>query len=210
MTRELLRGAGPLLISMRIKTAIIGVLLACLLAPAAAGAASSDEILRDCADGQIDGNYSRKEIDRARKSIPGDLDEYSDCRGALEGARIDITAGKGKGGTGSGGGGGTGSSTPSPDGSTGSNAGNAESADPQNPAETAAVKAASQPKGGGAALGLGAGPAIKPGATGIAKESDLRRSIPDSLLVVLILLGTVALVGAVLAARARVFTSRLG
>jgi len=195
---------------MRIKTAIIGVLLACLLAPATAGAASSDEILRDCADGQIDGSYSRKEIERARKNIPGDLAEYSDCRGALEGARIDITAGKGKGGTDSGGGGGgTGGSTPSPTGSTGSNAGNAEPADPQSPAETAAVKAATQRKGA-SAVRLGPGPAITPGATGIAKESDLRRSIPDSLLVVLILLGTVALVGAVLAARARVFTRRLG
>ena len=197
---------------MRIKTAIIGVLLACLLAPAAAGAASSDEILRDCADGQLEGDYSRKEIEKARKNIPGDLDEYSNCRGALAGARIDVTAGKGKGkgkdqagsgsGAGSAGGGGTGSATPS-------NAGNTENPDPQTPAEAAAVKAATGRKGGGSPVRLDSGSAITPGRTGVT-ESDFRRSVPVPLLVVLILLGTIALVGGVLATRARVFTNRLG
>ncbi len=200
---------------MRIKTAIIGVLLACLLAPALAGAASSEEVLKDCADGQIDGDYTRAEIDRARKDIPADLDQYSNCQGALRGARIDTSAGTRKrdsggggssGGGGGGGGGGTGSSTPSP---TASNAGNAENPDPQTPAESATVKAATGRKGG-SAVSLGPGPAITPGATGIPTESDLRRPIPEALLVVLILLGTVALVGAVLATRARVFTRRLG
>lgn len=193
---------------MRIKTAIIGVLLACLLAPAAARAASTDEILRDCADGQLEGDYSRKEIERARKNIPGDLDEYSNCRGALAGARIDVTAGRGKGkdkagsGGGSAGGGGTGNATPS-------NAGNTENPDPQTPAEAAAVKAATGRKGGGSPVRLDSGSAITPGKTGVS-ESDFRRSVPVPLLVVLILLGTIALVGGVLATRARVFTNRLG
>jgi len=210
LTLERHWGAGPPLISMRIKTAIIGVLLACLLAPAAAGAASTDEILRDCPDGQLEGDYSRKEIEKAGKNIPADLDEYSNCRGALAGARIDVTAGKGKGkdqagsgsGAGSAGGGGTGSATPS-------NAGNTENPDPQTPAEAAAVKAATGRKGGGSPVRLDSGSAITPGRTGVT-ESDFRRSVPVPLLVVLILLGTIALVGGVLATRARVFTNRLG
>ena len=51
---------------------------------------------------------------------------------------------------------------------------------------------------------------VTPGATGIPASEALRRSLPDPLLVALILLGAIALVGVVLGARARVITRRSG
>lgn len=184
-------------------------LLAAVLVPVgAARADSTDTIIADCVDGQIDGSYSRGDLKKARNKIPSDIDEYSDCRGAIEDARLNSGSGgstngstPGAPGGGTSGGGGGGPATPAnPTGAV------QEPSDPQNPTEKTAIDEATGR--GGSAVRFGAGSKITPGATGL--PVDDRRSVPNSLLVALILLGTAALLGAVLAARARVLTRRLG
>src|SRR3954462_8393427 len=89
--------------------------LACLalmlVAVPAANAASTTQILRDCADdGVLQGNYSPSELRTARQNIPPDTDEYTDCRDVLARAAAGAGAGAGVGSGGpgaSGGGGGT-------------------------------------------------------------------------------------------------------
>lgn len=217
MTPPRPRGAALPPATMRRTAALISLLVLCALAtPVAAGAASTDAILRDCVDGQIDGSYTTSELQRARGQIPSDVDEYSDCRGAIDAARTD-NAGSG-GRSSSGGGAGSAGSIGGSSGGGGAGPGGAASAatsdattapaDPQNPSEAAAVRTATE--AGGGAVRLGPGETVTPGATGLPTSAALRRPVPDPLLVVLILLGTVALVGAVLGTRARVVTRRLG
>ncbi len=199
----------------RIAFLISLVVLGVLATPVAGLAASSDTVLRDCVDGQIDGSYTTSELQQARKKIPSDIDEYSDCRGAIDAARTD-NAGSGgpSGASGASGGGaspGGGASGGGAAGSGGASVGTDATtapADPQTPAEQAAVQAATE--GGGDPVRVGPGETVAPGATGLPTNAALRRSVPDPLLVVLILLGTVALVGGVLGTRARVVTRRLG
>lgn len=79
--------------------------LAALLALAlpATALASGDEVIRDCAqDGDIDGDYSQKELKEAEENLPSDLDEYTDCREAIRG-EMGGGPGNGSGGGGSGG-----------------------------------------------------------------------------------------------------------
>jgi hypothetical protein len=176
-------------------------LFAALLVPAGvARADTTDTILADCVDGQIDGNYSRGEIQNAQKKIPSDIDEYSDCRGALQNARLDGGAGGSTNGTSGGG------NTPAGPNVTPANPTGVapENPDPQNPTEQTAVNEAT--KGGGGAVSFGSGSKITPGAAGL--PVDDRRSVPNPLLVALILLTTAALLSAVLAARARVISRR--
>src|SRR3954470_14450515 len=84
-------------------------LLLALVAAPAANAASSTQILRDCADdGVLQGNYSPSELRRARRNIPTDTDEYTDCRDVLARAAAGAVAGSGVGSGGPGASGGFG------------------------------------------------------------------------------------------------------
>ena len=180
-------------------------LLAALLVPVGvAHADNTDKILADCVDGTLDGSYSRGDIQKAQDRIPSDIDEYSDCRGALNNARLDNPGGTGGSG---GGGGGTGTPQGNPNLVTPANPTGVQqqNPDPQNPTEKTAVDEATRK--GGSPISFGSGSKITPSATGL--PTDDRRSIPNPLLVALILLTTAALLGAVLAARARVITRRL-
>ncbi len=258
---------------MRRITLLIILLALCLLAPSAASAASSDTILRDCVDGKIDGSYSRGALNDARGKIPSDVDEYSDCRGAIDQARVQGgsqsgdgnstgsgssnsnsnssgsggsngggssgsgsngsgssggSSGGGSSGGGSSGGGSSGAGSSSGGSSGGSSSGSgssaaspatpttvppavaatAQPAQPQGPSDKAVVDAAL--RRGGSGVRLNPETLVVPGSTGVPASESLRRSVPDPLLAVLIILGAVALVGAVLGTRARVVTRRLG
>jgi len=74
--------------------------LACLVlglfavVPTAANAASTTQILRDCADdGVLQGNYTPAELRKARQNIPTDTDQYTDCRDVI--ARAAASCAKG-------------------------------------------------------------------------------------------------------------------
>jgi hypothetical protein len=166
-------------------------LLGLIVVPAA-NAASTTQILRDCADdGVLQGHYTPSELRKARQNIPTDTDEYTDCRDVLARAATDAIAGSGSGGGGSGGGSG---------GSGGSAGGGGGGADGSG--------------GGGAGVGAGAGALLTPstpedqsvladaakagaphigGRTVGISAADVRNDIPSPLIVVLALLAATAL-----------------
>src|SRR4051812_45773193 len=75
-----------------------------LLAAPTASAGVREKILRECQNGRIGGNYTPAQLRDARKHIPTDVDEYSDCRDVL--ARASLSSGASTGGGGGAGGGG--------------------------------------------------------------------------------------------------------
>ena len=63
---------------------IFAALIMALLALPALAQASGEDVIRDCYDdGHIDGNYSPQEYEDAQNNIPGDVDQYSDCRDVI-------------------------------------------------------------------------------------------------------------------------------
>jgi len=163
----------------------VGLALASvLLVPAApAAAASRNEIIRDCSDdGRLQGNYSPSELRDARKNLPSDVAEYTDCADVLRRAELPD---RDSGGTGAGGGttGAGGGAVGGPGGSGG------EPLIPADDAERAALTEARER--GGTAVEIN-GARIVPGASGLAPDAA-RNGIPDS---VLIALAAIALLGA--------------
>ena len=151
------------------------ILLLAALVPPAASAGVREKILRECQDGRITGHYTPAQLRDARKHIPTDIDEYSDCRDVLAQAAL-----TGKGGAG---GGGQGSNAPGgvqPDtGRSPLTAG--------DPGETAALDSA-RLKSDKQTIG---NENLIPGATGFAATAA-RHGLPTPVLIVLILLGICA------------------
>lgn len=97
------------------------LVLVALAAGPAPAAASVIEVIKDCRDGTIDGDYSAKELRQAERNLPSDQVEYGDCADALRQAQLDArrrSSGDDAQGGGSGGGGGAGAG-----GSSGGSAG---------------------------------------------------------------------------------------
>jgi len=93
----------------RLASILAALLVACLALPAFASA-SGEDVIRDCYDdGHIDGSYSQDDYQDAQDNIPGDVDQYSDCRDVIAQAQADGSRGSGgkKGNSGSGGSGGS-------------------------------------------------------------------------------------------------------
>ena len=88
----------------RLATIFAALLVALLTVPAFAQA-SGEDVIRDCNDdGHIDGNYSQGDYQDAEDNIPGDVDQYSDCRDLINQAQADGSRGNGSGAGGTGGG----------------------------------------------------------------------------------------------------------
>jgi hypothetical protein len=67
---------------------LLAAMLVALAAPATASAKGGQDVIRDCAeDGDLDGDYSQKDLDDASKNMPSDISEYSNCRDVIERAR---------------------------------------------------------------------------------------------------------------------------
>src|SRR4051812_8845347 len=66
-----------------------------LLAAPTASAGVRENILRECQDGRISGNYTPAQLRDARKHIPTDIDEYSNCRDVLAQAALSGSGGGG-------------------------------------------------------------------------------------------------------------------
>lgn len=84
-----------------------------LLALPASAAAGWKDVIRDCArDGDLDRNYSERELRQAYNNLPTDIDEYTNCRDvirqALAAGNRNSSGGNGTGGSGGYGYGGTG------------------------------------------------------------------------------------------------------
>jgi hypothetical protein len=188
---------------------ILACVVAMLLVTASpAFADTRQQILRECQDGALTGDYTAKEIRDARDNIPTDIDQYSNCRQVLTRALLGLAGGSstpssggsnppsgGSGGAG-GGGGGTGGGATGGSGSGGT-AGGAPSGGlltPTTPQDQQALADAAKAAGpvdvGGTPIdarkiGLGAG----------------RHTLPTSVIVALVLLALAAAASAVPLAR---------
>lgn len=152
--------------------------LAMVLAIPALAHASASEVIRDCAlDSKLDKHYSQADLAAARKQLPTDVDEYTDCRDVI--ARAQLGGGSGGGGRGSASG--TGAGVP-----TGANGGStaADVLAAASPQERAAVQKAVS--GGATPVQIG-NRTLSPASLGVG---DLAKShsLPGALIVVLILL----------------------
>jgi hypothetical protein len=174
-------------------------LLLAALAPHTASAGVREKILRECQDGRLSGNYTPAQLRDARKHIPTDIDEYSDCRDVL--ARASISGGTSSGGAGgAGGGGGVGSAAP---GGVQSNASDGLSYAANKGEQDELAKALSD---GSEGTDVG-GQEIIPGATGLGVNTA-RHELPANLLIPLILVGLCAAALAAPALRRRVIARR--
>jgi len=169
-----------------------------LLAAPTASAGVREKILRECQDGRISGNYTPAQLRDARKHIPTDIDEYSDCRDVL--ARASISGGGSSGAGIGGGGGGTGSAAPGGVQAAGSD-GLSYVAN-KGEADELAKAVSERPEGDD----IG-GQEIIPGASGLGVDAA-RHEIPPNLLIPLILVGLCAAALAAPALRRRVIARR--
>jgi hypothetical protein len=180
--------------------ALLVLALVLLAAAPAALADTRDDIIRDCNDdGRLAGDYTPSQIRDARKHIPADVDQYSDCRDVLTRA----LGGTGKravndgGGGNAGGGGSTGGGT-----SGGGTAEPATPLTPETPADQEALAGAAA-QGGRDPVPVG-GQNIVPASAGLVHANPL----PDSLVIALVLLALAAAAAAGPTVRRRVVARR--
>jgi hypothetical protein len=166
---------------------IIGALA--LLALPAAAYASPDQVIRDCGqDDKLDRKYSNEDLRKARDNLPSDLDEYSNCREAINQA---IKGGSDKGG----GAGSPGVGATDPEGETAARTRDASDLE---------TVAGGQGNGGKPpALDVG-GTSLEPDKSGYFSVSDAANEVPLPLVAAMILLGLLALASGVGALRERI------
>lgn len=170
-----------------------------LLAAPVASAGTREKILRECQEGRITGHYTPAQLRDARKNIPTDIDEYSDCRDVLGRASLSGRSG----GSGGAGGGADGSGAGGVDAPGGvASGGGAKITAPADKREEKALEDARKQT----AVAVD-GELLVPGASGFAADAA-RRGLPTTLLTVLVLLGLCALAAAGPAVRRRVIARR--
>jgi len=178
-------------------------LLLTVLAALALPAAASANPVRDCAgDGDLDKHYSNSQLRNALDHIPGELDEYSNCREVIKGAissgsdRRNESSGDGSGGGGGGGGGGA---------TGGGGAESAINADEQQARanDNAKLNAITGNPDAKPEVSVG-GEQLQPGTDGLFDLASASNDVPTPLLLALITLGLLALAGALVALRGRV------
>ena len=142
-----------------------------LVAAPAALADTRDDIIRDCNDdGRLDGDYTPSQIRDARKHIPADVDQYSDCRDVLTRA----LGGTGKSNVGAATGGGSGGGTSGGGSSGGGSAAPATPLTPAGPEDEKAIAGAAA-DGGTDAVEVGGTP-IVPGEGGLCAPTRCPRA----------------------------------
>lgn len=155
-----------------------------LVVASTAAAASRNTIIRDCADdGRLDGKYTQSEIRDARRNLPTDIDEYSDCRDVLR--RAELPSGGSSSGGGPGGGPGVPAGGPGGGAPGGPPALLAASSPEESKSLTDARASFSE------AVAVGDGDKVLPGASGFASGAA-RHDLPWPLVAILILLGVAA------------------
>jgi hypothetical protein len=74
-------------LTTRLRHLLICLPALCVLAIPAIAQASPQAVIRDCAqDGDLDHQYSNGDLQNAKKQLPSDLNEYSDCSDVIAGA----------------------------------------------------------------------------------------------------------------------------
>jgi hypothetical protein len=144
-----------------------------LLAAPTASAGVREKILRECQEGRITGDYTAAQLRDARKNIPTDIDEYSDCRDVLAQASLSRRDG----------GGSSGAPAPAAPGGLSLAGQTGNLLKPEQQGEKSALADARKSAG---ALTVD-GERIIPGASGFA-DAAARHGLPTPLLAVLILL----------------------
>jgi len=71
-----------------LRSALIAVLALVVAAPIASAQSTRVQILRECQNGSLSGDYTAREIRDARANIPDDVDQYTDCRDVLSRALL--------------------------------------------------------------------------------------------------------------------------
>jgi hypothetical protein len=174
-----------------IKTLIVLAAMCALVAPAAQ--ASYRDVIKDCAqDGTLDKKYSDSDLMKAKKNLPADVKEYSDCSEVI-GAAIG-GAGKHSGGGGNGGGAGGGGSSDS----GGPPAAQAARAQDKHDLNKIVHGAAHKPK-----VKVG-DQVVTPGKNGLFSTASAENGLPLPLLLALIAMAIVALGGGLYALRKRI------
>jgi hypothetical protein len=167
-----------------VPTLLVLAVLALLALPAGAMA----NPVRDCAhDGDLDKAYSNAELRKALDRIPGDLDEYSNCREVLAGA---IAGGSDRGGN---------RPTAGTDGSPVS--AEEQAARNKDSADLAAITR--DPDDHPPSVEVG-GEQVEPGSNGLFDLASASNDLPVPLLLALIALAIVALIGGLVALRERI------
>ena len=165
------------------RLAFIAVLAVLAAAAPAQADATRNEILRECQNGTLTGDYTAREIRDARSNIPDDLDQYTDCRDVLTRALLSLAGG---GSAGGGGGGDTGGAGIASTGGGGSGGGGT----PLTPSTAADREALEQAGAAGTAPVEIAGRNVTPG------NASLRNDLPTTLIVLLALLAAAAVAAA--------------
>lgn len=166
-------------------------MLAVLVALALPAAARADPV-SDCSrDGDLDKSYSNAELRKALDEIPGDLDEYSNCRDVISGA---IKSGSDKGENRPGGAGGT-------NGGGGSVSPGEQEARNRDNADLESITGGSDRPSPSVEVG---GEKVEPGSNGLFDLARASNGLPVPLLAALIALGLLAAVGTLVALRERV------
>jgi hypothetical protein len=178
-------------VSRVLQSLLLVIAVVALLVPASA-TASPDAVIRDCAsDGQLDRQYSNKDLRGALGDLPSDLDEYSDCREVIGGA---IKSGSDKGG-GRGDGDARGGSSASPE--------EAAAAETDKRDLQALQGNYGSDNGHRPSVGIG-GETVEPGSNGLFDLASASNTVPLPLLLALIALGLLAVIGGIVALRSRI------
>jgi hypothetical protein len=163
------------------------LVLAVLALLALPGSATANPVI-DCArDGDLDKQYSNAELRRALDRIPGDLDEYSNCREILSGA---ITGGSDKGGN---------RPTAGADGQPLS--ADEQAARGKDNEDLAAITG--NPDENRPSVEVG-GEQVEPGSNGLFDLASASNDLPVPLLVALVALAVLAVIGGLVALRERI------
>jgi hypothetical protein len=167
-----------------VPTLVVVAVLAMLALPAGATA----NPVMDCArDGDLDKQYSNAELRQGLDRIPGDLDEYSNCREVLAGA---ISSGSDKGGN-----------RPSAGADGSPVAPDEQAARNQDNADLAGITG--NPEDNPPSVEVG-GERVEPGSNGLFDLASASNDLPVPLLVALIALALLAVIGGLVALRERV------
>lgn len=173
------------------------LLLAALGMLALPAVVQADPVSDCAADGDLDKRYSNGQLRDALDNIPGDLDEYSNCREVFKGAissgsdtRNDASGNSSGGGGSSSGGGGSGSISA-----------DEQQAQVKDNAELEAITGDANDAKPQVNVG---GEQVEPESGGLFDLASASNDVPTPLLVALIALGVLAIIGGVVALRKRV------